>query len=156
MMAGSHVVVGVVTWVVTLRLGIHGAVEPIGVAAAALGSLLPDIDHPKSAVGSVLKPISVPLAMLLGHRGLTHSMLAVLGATLLLSHLGVNSVAAPLVLGYLSHLAADVLTPAGVPLLWPLKRRFAVPLCRTGGVGEFLVVGVIVAGGSWSLGWIGF
>ncbi|STW30033.1 inner membrane protein [Klebsiella michiganensis] len=33
-----------------------------------------------------------------------------------------------LVLGYLSHILADMLTPAGVPLLWPCRWRFRLPL----------------------------
>lgn len=33
-----------------------------------------------------------------------------------------------LVLGYLSHILADMITPAGVPLLWPCRWRFRLPL----------------------------
>ena len=33
-----------------------------------------------------------------------------------------------LVLGYLSHILADMLTPAGVPLLWPCRWRFRLPI----------------------------
>jgi inner membrane protein len=32
------------------------------------------------------------------------------------------------VLGYLSHILADMLTPAGVPLLWPCRWRFRLPI----------------------------
>ena len=31
-------------------------------------------------------------------------------------------------LGYLSHILADMLTPAGVPLLWPCRWRFRLPI----------------------------
>ncbi|VEB43120.1 Inner membrane protein ydjM [Chromobacterium violaceum] len=38
----------------------------------------------------------------------------------------------PLVLGlcvgYASHLVGDWLTPAGIPLLWPIRIRFRAPL----------------------------
>lgn len=34
-------------------------------------------------------------------------------------------------LGYLSHIVADMLTPAGVPLLWPCRWRFRLPLLRS-------------------------
>ncbi len=33
-----------------------------------------------------------------------------------------------MVLGYLSHIVADMLTPAGVPLLWPCRWRFRLPI----------------------------
>ncbi|SPW32689.1 Inner membrane protein ydjM [Edwardsiella tarda] len=36
-----------------------------------------------------------------------------------------------MIIGYLSHLLADMLTPAGVPLLWPIRWRFRLPLLVT-------------------------
>jgi inner membrane protein len=50
----------------------------------------------------------------------------------------------PLVVGYLSHLGADLLTPSGLPLEWPLRRRFAIPLCTTGSPAELVVVAAVV------------
>ena len=32
-----------------------------------------------------------------------------------------------LIVGYLSHLLGDWLTPMGIPLLWPWRRRFRLP-----------------------------
>ena len=39
-------------------------------------------------------------------------------------------------------------TPGGLRLAWPLQRRYAIPLCRTGSPGEVLVVAGLVV-------WIG-
>ncbi|STI17542.1 putative membrane-bound metal-dependent hydrolase [Escherichia coli] len=47
------------------------------VPSAILTCLLPDIDHPKSFLGQRLKWISKPIARAFGHRGFTHSLLAV-------------------------------------------------------------------------------
>lgn len=149
MMVVSHVVLGVSAWALAQRAGLVVPLGPEGAAAAALGALLPDIDHPSSWLGRRLWPISKPISMVLGHRGLTHSLLAVTGglAVLMLAEPGRGLVrlAEPLALGYLSHLAADALTPAGVPLLWPWKQRFGVGLCPTGGVMEWLVVAAVAA-----------
>ncbi len=94
--------------------------------------------------------LSRPLAAAFGHRGATHSLLAVLGASLLLHAHGISrAVSAPLVVGYLSHLGADLLTPAGLPLAWPLRGSVAVPLCRTGSPSEIVVVAAV-------LGWTVF
>ena len=41
------------------------------------------------------------------------------------------------------------LTPAGVPLLWPWKRRFGLPLCATGGAAELVAVAAILVGAAW-------
>lgn len=52
---------------------------------------------------------------------------------------------AAVVLGSLVHLLGDVVTAEGVPLLWPLPGRVAVPLLRSGGFGETVVTMVCSA-----------
>jgi len=92
------------------------------VPSAILTCLLPDIDHPKSLLGQRLKWISKPIARAFGHRGFTHSLLAVFAllATFYLKVPDTWIIPADalqgMVLGYLSHILADMLTPAGVPL----------------------------------------
>ena len=107
------------------------------VPAALLTCLLPDIDHPKSVLGQRFKWISQPIARAFGHRGFTHSLLAV-AISLWLFQLNVPAdwflpadVLQGLTLGYLSHIVADMLTPAGVPLLWPCRWRFRLPLLNS-------------------------
>lgn len=41
--------------------------------------------------------------------------------------------------GVLLHLAGDLVTPGGVPLLWPFAGRQRLPLTRSGGRGEAVV-----------------
>ncbi|MBF0168255.1 MAG: metal-dependent hydrolase [Alphaproteobacteria bacterium] len=144
MMAVSHVVVGGAVWAgVSQALGQPTAPEALGLAA--LGALLPDIDHPKSWVGKRLALVSVPLAALIGHRGLTHSLLAVLAFSLFLGFAGTSSLAAPLAVGYLSHLLADGFTLSGVPLFWPLKRTYGIPLIRTGSPLEIALLALLAS-----------
>ena len=106
------------------------------VPSAVLTCLLPDIDHPKSLLGQRLKWISKPIARACGHRGFTHSLLAVFAALTLFYLKVPDSWLIPadaiqgMVLGYLSHILADMLTPAGVPLLWPCRWRFRLPILR--------------------------
>lgn len=38
-----------------------------------------------------------------------------------------------MLLGYLSHLALDTLTPGGVAWLFPFKRRVSLGIAKTGG-----------------------
>lgn len=99
------------------------------VPVALASALLPDLDHPNSLLGRRLPWISGPLSRLFGHRGFTHSLLAVGIAVW-----GLGQFQAPgtlsavvkdaLIIGYLSHLLGDWLTPAGIPLFWPLRRRY--------------------------------
>lgn len=149
-MAGSHIALGAAAWFAAAqRLGLP-ALDPALLGLAVFGALLPDIDHPKSWVGKKLWPVSLLCARLLGHRGITHSALAVLGCTVLLLSQDVPmAITAPLVVGYLSHLGADLLTPAGLRLAWPLRGTYALPLCRTGSPFEPLVVALVL---SWAWG----
>lgn len=153
MMVVSHVLIGAGAWVAAARLGGLVSGDAMALGAAMAGSLLPDIDHPSSWLGRRLWVMSKPLSMLIGHRGLTHSLLAVAGGVALLRTTHPAALATrliePLTVGYLSHLAADALTPAGVPLLWPLRRRFGLPLCSTGGVMEMVIVAMVLAAAGW-------
>ncbi|TCV99710.1 metal-dependent hydrolase [Biostraticola tofi] len=103
-------------------------------AGGLLTCLLPDIDHPKSFLGQRLRWLSAPIARIFGHRGFTHSLLAMMGGILLFTLQLTPAMIIPLdafhgmIVGYLSHIIADMLTPAGVPLLWPCRWRFRLPL----------------------------
>lgn len=55
-------------------------------------------------------------------------------------------------LGALSHVALDMLTPQGIPLLpFSRKGKLAAPLCVTGHWSEYLFLAVMAAGGVWYL-----
>lgn len=107
------------------------------IPAALLTCLMPDIDHPKSLLGQRLKWLSQPIARAFGHRGFTHSLLAVAGGVALLQLKLPDGWIIPadafqgMILGYLSHIVADMLTPAGVPLLWPCRWRFRLPILNS-------------------------
>ncbi|TCZ65938.1 metal-dependent hydrolase [Roseicella aquatilis] len=150
MLAGSHVALGAAAWIaVAPHLG-RPPLDPEALALAVLGGLLPDVDHPKSWAGRRLRPISDAVAGVFGHRGVTHSLLAVLGCGWLL-HQGWLPArwAEPLVAGYLSHLLGDLLTPQGLRLLWPFRGTWALPVCRAGSPFEPLVVALILVA-AWS------
>ncbi|KAA9001744.1 metal-dependent hydrolase [Affinibrenneria salicis] len=107
------------------------------IPGALLTSLLPDIDHPKSLLGQRLKWISAPIARAFGHRGFTHSLLAIVaGLWFIHTRLPAGWIIPSdawhaMIIGYLSHIIADMLTSAGVPLLWPCRWRFCLPLLNS-------------------------
>ncbi len=124
-------------------------IDVFGTMAAAIGGLLPDLDHPESVLGRRLPLLSVPLANTFGHRGMTHSLGAVL--VMLAVLIGIttayhwNTVAwlvPPLIVGYLSHILGDAMTPSGVPLFWPRKRTYSFNLFKTFSWQETVSVGV--------------
>lgn len=111
----------------------------VGMALGAFSALLPDIDHPGSWAGRRLRPASVVLEAVAGHRTVAHTVWFCLGVSALLAFatafLSTYVSALPLPLpwwpapkvtglyafaGALSHLALDALTRSGVEPLAPL------------------------------------
>jgi len=126
MMARTHSLFGLGCTALAAQAGVVGD-GAIPLALGVFGALLPDIDCPTSTVGRRVLPLSLLLAGIWGHRTLTHSLA---GIALWFIALGVcwgSEVApllAPLTIGYCSHLFLDWLTPSGLMLMWPQKRRF--------------------------------
>ena len=138
------------TWWWAFCLITDSPVTGYGTLIAGIGGLLPDLDHPQSVLGRRLWFISVPLSALVGHRGFTHSLVAVvIMLTILVIFTSVADYAflswmvAPLCVGYLSHIFGDFLTPSGVPLFYPRRRNYSLNLFSTGDVQETLIVGAI-------------
>ncbi|WP_432719962.1 metal-dependent hydrolase [Jeongeupia wiesaeckerbachi] len=153
MLAKTHVVAGVFCMALAGHyLGYVPSGTELIVAGAA--ALLPDIDHPKSTLGRWLPGISGAIAKLFGHRGITHSLLAILALAygLLQAQLADQAWVRAICIGALSHLAGDLLTPRGVPLLWPWRHRFSLPLLVTGSVVEKALLLAMVGGTFYLLG----
>ncbi len=108
----THVAVGV-------TCAAAAGASPTGLVAAAIASTAPDLD------------LLIPGM----HRKVTHSLLAVVTIFLAASKY-LPDLALCFTIGYASHILLDCLTPMGCPLLWPLPKRFKLPLCRTGSVGD--------------------
>lgn len=127
------------------------------IAFALIGGLLPDIDHPQSWLGRRIPLIPTLLYKTTGHRGATHSALAIMltvAATwFAMMNLGVNYAYTELAvlglaIGYTAHLAGDMLSNRGIPFFWPCPVRIGIPLCRTGSAAERLMtIGFIFLSG---------
>lgn len=146
MRGGTHALAGVL-----IALTMTHNSQPIDglavVMCGAIGALLPDLDHPKSAISRRVKILGAPIRLFVAHRGALHGLLAVFLAFMACLTIPVNlrlyGLAAAA--GYASHVALDALTISGVPLLWPYRRRFHLLPLRTGGVVErLLFVGGII------------
>lgn len=120
-------------------------------SASAVGALIPDIDEPQSYAGRKIKGVSKLIKSVFGHRGITHSFLGMgiisLLIYFLLDHYNLSlKILTMFNLGYLSHLLTDLITKAGVPLLYPYKKKIKIPLIRTGGKREFVFRTMVYAG----------
>lgn len=105
-------------------------------STVAIGSLLPDIDHKNSYIGSKTKGLSKAINKLAGHRKLFHAPLLYL----LLYSLGLGickenidfMVVNGLFLGILSHLILDSFTIGGLPWFYPFsKQKFSLAKIKT-------------------------
>jgi membrane-bound metal-dependent hydrolase YbcI (DUF457 family) len=100
--------------------------ETPSVIAAAVCSVLPDADYPKSWLGHQLGSVSEDLNRLFGHRSFFHSLLALASVTITLGSplWWFTDRPAPIIavfIGYGSHLFADMMTLGGVQLFWPSR-----------------------------------
>lgn len=119
MRRSTHAAVGLACGLALAQIGQFPLPAAVVVALTTeAAALLPDLD----------------IRLHLPHRGITHSLLALLViGNYLARPIGLWCFAA-VVLGYCSHLVLDLVTSAGIPLLWPLVgRRFSLMGLRTGG-----------------------
>lgn len=123
---------------------------PAGLAAALAGAILPDVFDQKLA--GLFRNRQTAFNRL--HRGFTHwpglwLALLLVSVTLVPHTLGkmLQPVLFGIALGGLSHVILDMLTPQGIPLSpFSRKNRFSLNLCRTGGLGEYAFLIVMLAG----------
>ncbi len=130
-------------------------------ALAGLCAILPDIDHPRSALGIIFSPISRWVNRKYGHRTVTHSLKFLAGASLAATPLIFLDFTLWLAVpaGIFAHLMSDGMTVSGVPLLYPDPRPFYfLPewlLIKTGTANElifsgtFMLLAVAVSGVSY-------
>lgn len=120
--------------------GHRGATHSLlGLAVASLGASIALLASPVAA--SILLGVLVACAGRVLSGRTTLGVLVGVGAAVVAGHdpLGEWTVGA-VALGVVSHLLADALTHGGVPLLWPLRRRFRMTAgFRSGGAVERLV-----------------
>ena len=131
--------------------------KPEFVLTAGIAALLPDIDHPSSKIsqlatfGHMRSVLSVVFFVtgiyyripylpafgallfavsMLPHRGITHSLLALVGVLIF----------APtaVFIGYLTHILLDMAS-GSVPIFWPHRKRFGLRLAHTNGLVDTLL-----------------
>lgn len=141
MMLINHLVVSLTAWnVVTISdvFPFEFSVAPWTYALVALGTALPDIDHPHSTLGSKVKWLSWPIRVVFGHRNITHSLIAIIGVVLLAMK---YPLMIPVAFGYVMHLVGDWLTVSGIKLFWPIRKSFKSPLTiSTNSGAEYVIV----------------
>ena len=95
-----------------------------------IGTMLPDIDIKESKINNLLI-VTKPLSCFFHHRGFTHSFICLFIISYVLCTTDVffnlNGFSIGFFIGYASHLIADMFTPKGIQLLWPLPYHIRIP-----------------------------
>lgn len=111
-------------------LSVTDELTMINLGAVVLGSLFPDIDHPRSYVGQKAKIVSRVTNKTFGHRGATHSLLAlaiiyIMGNVFVQTYLAASLAYVPFwfAWGYLLHLLEDGFSRDGIRFFWPLQKK---------------------------------
>ena len=120
----------------------------IHAVAAAIGALLPDLDHPQSSMGRLFFFVSYPLNDRFGHRQLIHSFL--IWTPLIFIGLVKSKIILWIGLGAWSHILIDCYNVTGVKALLPMTERQVVCFRRdwrivTGSVAEIMVFIVLAS-----------
>lgn len=115
------------------------------IIVADVGSIIPDMDQASNKLWDLL-PAGDQLGKIfrrifLGHRTLSHSLLGVFVIYKLLkwlpfkvlnpSFIDPKIIFISVVIGYISHLVLDGFTKEGLPLLFPLRINFGIPLLKS-------------------------
>lgn len=146
----THIIGGITTAVIAHQYFNVTIQAPIlFYSAAAMGSIIPDICHPKSTIGRMVPAFSKVVNQIFGHRSLSHSLLFLLLIYWLLNFLqfaGSTSIQTGVLFGMGSHMLLDAMTTQGIKFFYPLQMKIRTPLyVRTGSlIGERLVVASLI------------
>jgi len=173
MLAPTHSAFGIfLTLTILAVFGIQWSLHWTIIVCAILGSILPDIDHPKSVIGRLLRFISVPIESRFEHRTITHSIIGwavastafalIILVLVIINHFlvgiwdfgfGISSLAprwlAAFSIGYISHLILDMFNRRGSQMFWPDKGRDVIPKNpklrpESGSKVEIIIFGVLM------------
>jgi inner membrane protein len=110
----------------TLSWLLQRSADPVLLIPLFIGALLPDLDSQASVLGRLLPFVSRRVEKQFGHMEEWHTLAAnamvALISTPLILLIDVEAWYL-ILLGFLSHLLLDLLTPQGIMLLWPIRHR---------------------------------
>ena len=141
MMATTHLLFGFLFGLFGIQF-LHPYNQVLFMILVLFGSLLPDIDHPRSKLGRKVKFVS----WLFEHRGFTHSIYALILVALISNSLTSNlNNTYGLLIGFMSHLVADSLSKEGVMFFHPLSKAKIRGIITTGSAAEYVLFVFLLA-----------
>jgi inner membrane protein len=118
---------------------LHPSNQILFMSLVVFAGLFPDIDHPKSKLGSKLKVIG----WLFEHRGFFHSIFMLILISLLTFIISNKIYAAAVFLGFFSHISIDAITKQGIMPFHPISKRSIKGFVGTSSILEYLIFSAI-------------
>lgn len=158
MLAKSHISLGLLGGIVAYPLALKLNISQefyltLLLPLILLGSLLPDIDEPRSFIGRKLPFISRIVSLSFSHRGFTHFLLFPLifiAIGIVFFHSIISPCLFAIAYGIFLHQIGDMLTISGIPYyFFPLSKKKAILLpkplrFRTGSLAEKAILTFIL------------
>jgi inner membrane protein len=130
----NHLAGGLVfTGIIASLFSVNIFSEPSYLLIIGVGSLLPDIDTPKSIIGKAVYPISKLISRKYAHRTITHSLLFLIAVTVVFHYINKFYIHLPLgstilFFSVFSHFVLDMITVQGIPFFYPfIKNPCVIP-----------------------------
>lgn len=146
MMGRTHMLFGFLVGLFAIGI-LHPSNQILFIFLVVLGALLPDIDHPESKVGSKVKIVG----KMFEHRGFFHSLFAVVLFVVPFWYFTSRIYAYAILIGVVSHLAADVISHMGIMPFAPLSKLKLRGFIKTNSVGENIILVVVFCLSVWKL-----
>lgn len=113
-------------FVASVFFSINVLASPATLAAVIFGSIIPDVDNPKSLAGKIFYPIAKLIHKKAGHRTLTHSLLCIVlvafvSSTIEKTFLNQMTISVILTCAWFFHILLDTFTLQGVQLMFPFS-----------------------------------
>lgn len=147
MMFKTHLMFGFLVGLFAISF-LRPANQLLFISIILLSAVFADIDHPDSKIGSKVKIIG----FLFEHRGFFHSVFAVLLfgiAFFFLLHQKIYVYAA--LIGYASHLLADMINHMGIMPFHPFSRYRIKGFIKTNSMCEILIFVLLIILSGWKL-----
>lgn len=129
----THKIIGVCSGLCAALITNQTALPAIALIGSSFaGSLIPDIDEPHSLVGRHVPGFSHALKVIFEHRGAIHTPFTMILTTALIYFIlkpwcpveYISAITIGWVVGYLSHLILDTITPQGIMWYFPFSKWY--------------------------------
>lgn len=139
MLFHTHIILGIVMF---LLVGDYfsGGNQIIFFALLLLAAIFPDIDDGKSKIKKASGILGSIISFTFKHRGIFHSVFMAMLLFAVTYFLWKPYYAFAVLIGYLTHLLGDIITPMGIQIFYPFSNFKIRGPIKVGSIGEWVIL----------------